>query len=107
VEPLVGVFSIHDMFRKARKNVGDGVFFSYSAFNNNCQDFIKILLESVGMFHEKEKDFIYQDISELVKELPLTSKIVDTVTNLGAIYNKLSGGNKITIDDLYKHIHNN
>ena len=102
-----GVFSIMDMFRKSRANVGDGVFFSYSALgNNNCQDFIKILLQSVGLYHDKEKEFIYQDISRLVKELPShTKKVVDTITDLGAIYNKISGGNKkITIDELYHHI---
>ena len=102
-----GVFSIMDIFRKSRANVGDGVFFSYSALgNNNCQDFIKILLQSVGLYHDKEKEFIYQDISRLVKELPShTKKVVDTITDLGAIYNKISGGNKkITIDELYHHI---
>jgi hypothetical protein len=103
--PLAGKsFSINNMFNKARETVGDTKFFSYSALgHNNCQDFISILLETQGLYREPERLFVYQDLSELVKELPeFTKAFSQGVTYLGALANKHLGigGNRITLDHL-------
>lgn len=97
--PLAGAsFNIKDMFQKTRAKVGDTRFFSYSALGgNNCQDFIKMLLESEGLYREPEAQFVYQDLTELVKELPDTTKgISQGITNIGALANKYFnvGGSK-------------
>lgn len=92
--PLAGkTFSINDMFRKARDRVGDGTFFAYSALQkNNCQDFIGLLLDVEGLYRAEEKAFVYQNISELVAELPAFTKgFAQTVTDLGALVNKATG----------------
>jgi hypothetical protein len=92
--PLAGKsFSINDMFRKARDRVGDETFFAYSALGkNNCQDFIALLLDVEGLYRAPEKEFIYQNISELVAELPAFTKgFAQTVTDLGALVNKATG----------------
>jgi hypothetical protein len=103
--PLAGKsFSINDMFKKARETVGDTKFFAYSALgHNNCQDFISILLETQGLYREPERLFVYQDLSELVKELPAFTKAFSQgVTYIGALANKHLGvgGNRITLDHL-------
>ena len=105
--PLAGkTFSINDMFRKARDRVGDGTFFAYSAMQkNNCQDFIALLLDVEGLYRAEEKAFVYQNISELVAELPAFTKgFAQTVTDLGALVNKatgIGGSGRITLDSLH------
>lgn len=76
----------------ARKNVGDYKFFSYDAFNNNCQYFIKYLLEGVGLYTEDAKNFLFQDLSEVIKGLPsYIGQVANAVTTTGAVVSKLSG----------------
>jgi hypothetical protein len=92
--PLAGAsFNIKDMFQKTRAKVGDTRFFSYSALGgNNCQDFIKMLLESEGLYREPEAQFVYQDLTELVRELPQTTTAISQgITNIGALANKYLG----------------
>lgn len=91
--PITHPFTINDMFNKARQAVGDTRFFSYSALgNNNCQNFIRMLLEAEGLYDEKEQAFVFQDISQLVKELPdSTVGISQGITHLAALANKYLG----------------
>ena len=86
-------FTINEMFAKARASVGDSTFFSYSALGgNNCQRFIKVLLEAEGLYSEPVALFVFQDISSLAAELPgSTLAFADTVTHLGALANKYLG----------------
>jgi hypothetical protein len=100
----VSPFSIHQMFDKARAKVGDTRFFSYSALGqNNCQDFIKLLLEVEGLYREEERKFVYQDISALARDLPQGTKaFVEGTTYLGALANKYLGigGGRVTLNHL-------
>jgi hypothetical protein len=104
--PKDKVFNIKDMFQKARDRVGDTKFFSYSALGqNNCQDFIGLLLDVEGLYNEPEKQFVYQDISALSKELPQsTVAISQGITHLGALANKYLGigGSRATLHSLYR-----
>lgn len=86
-------FTINDMFNKAREKYGDTRFFSYSALgNNNCQNFIKMLLEVEGLYSAEADQFVFQDISQLVAELPeMTKAISQGITHLGALANKYLG----------------
>ena len=106
VIPKGKVFSIKDMFQKARDKVGDTKFFSYSALGqNNCQDFIALLLDVEGLYNEPERNFVYQDISQLIKELPDTTKaIAQGITHIGALANKYLGigGSRVSLDDIYR-----
>lgn len=105
--PANKVITINNLFQKAREKVGDTKFFAYSALGqNNCQDFIKLLLEVEDLYNEPEKDFVYQDMTELIKELPQsTIAVSQATTHLGALANKylnIGGNKKITLNDLYK-----
>lgn len=105
--PKDKVFNINDMFKKAREKVGDAKFFSYSALGqNNCQDFIALLLDVEGLYNEEEKLFVYQDISELVKELPTTTKVITQgLTDVGALANKYLGiGGNRNLQNLYEEL---
>jgi hypothetical protein len=91
--PLNGKeLTVNEMFEIGRKNVGDKKWFLYDPFNNNCQYFIKYCLEAVNLYGTPEKDFLFQDLTELAKELPsYTKTIAKGVTNVGAVVNKLTG----------------
>jgi hypothetical protein len=83
--------------------------FSYNAKNNNCQVFIKNLLEASGMYGNE--DFIMQDIKKIFKGFTGTRKIMNTTTDIANRLDMLSEGagfiqkqNKLTTttnSDLY------
>ena len=85
--------TINEMFEKTKRRMGETAFFSYSALGaNNCQDFVANLLQSEGLYREPEKEFVFQDLSELAKELPeSTLAISQGITHLGALANKYLG----------------
>ena len=85
--------TIDGMFEKTRQRMGETAFFAYSALGqNNCQDFVSNLLQSEGLYREPEKQFVFQDLSELAKELPeSTLAISQGITHLGALANKYLG----------------
>ena len=68
-----------------------------------------MLLKSEGLYREPEAQFVYQDLTELVKELPeSTSAISQGITNIGALANKYlgvggssMGSGKVGLADLY------
>lgn len=102
--PLNKSFTILDMVEKTRKRVGNEVFFSYSAFYNNCQDFVKINLESENLYTPNAQKFVHQDLTELLKHTPkLAQKVADTATYLASLYNKLSGGKKENRQKILAH----
>jgi hypothetical protein len=86
---------LNEVLETARKNVGDKTFFDYDPFTNNCQYFIKYLLEGVHLYGSKEKDFLFQDLSVIVRRMPsYVGKIAKGVTTLGAIVDKITGKGK-------------
>jgi hypothetical protein len=75
----------------AKQIQGDS-FFKYSAYNNNCQDFIMALLKGSGIGTQENFDFIKQDTKELFKNLPGTRKFANTITDIGATFNTIVQG---------------
>ena len=90
--PLKGSFTINQLLDKTRGIVGDVRFYRYSALNNNCQMFVKNVLESNGLYTTEANDFIYQPMDSIVKGLPgYVEKIANVVTDASAVVNKLTG----------------
>lgn len=77
---------------EAAKQIQGDKFFRYSAYNNNCQDFIMAMLKGVGVGTQENYDFIKQDTKSLFKGLEGTRKFANTVTDLGAIVNTITEG---------------
>lgn len=89
-----GVLTINDLLHNCRnKKKDDSRFFHYDAFGNaNCQTFVLDCLESSNISTSNVKYFIFQDLSEMGKELPwFTKKLINVTTDLGAWYSKLMG----------------
>jgi hypothetical protein len=96
VNGYTGGKTVYDLINGTRAAIGDDKkFFGYDAFNNNCQFFIKYILEFAGLYGEAEKAFLFQDLSKVAEGLsPTTKKIMEGVTYLGSTVNKLSGKGK-------------
>jgi superfamily II DNA or RNA helicase/predicted RNA methylase len=62
--------TVKNMMLNTIKKVGNDRFFLYDAFSSNCQRFILDVLESNGLETPEAEEFIYQNVSELAKELP-------------------------------------
>jgi hypothetical protein len=90
--PINKPITIYELLEKARNKVGDKTFFDYNAFTNNCQFFIKYLLENSDLYSEGAKNFLFQDIKSIYEGLPsYVPKIAKAVTTTGAIFNKITG----------------
>jgi hypothetical protein len=63
-------------------------FYKYDPFNNNCQDFVALLLKANHNYPAKAATFVKQPVDNLVKRLPQwTQPIAKGITDLGAIAN--------------------
>jgi len=91
--PLQGKeFTLDTMMQTARNAVGDTKFFLYDSFRNNCQSFVSYLLKGQGLYGPNEKEFTYQNIDEIVEEMPDYVKNFQVgLTDIAASFNKLSG----------------
>jgi hypothetical protein len=68
-------------------------FFKYSAFSNNCQDFVIALLQSNGLLTPELREFILQPVEALIQAQPgYTSDVAQTLTNLGGIVGRVVEG---------------
>ena len=74
--------TLGEVMENTRKKMGDTKFFSYSAKNNNCQDFIMALLQANGMGDADEFAFVKQDTKKMFKGLKTLSKVADFVTDM-------------------------
>jgi hypothetical protein len=93
----------YEMLERARRAVGNTVFFSYDAFYNNCQFFIRYLLDYSDLYTKEAKEFLFQDLTELVQELPgYVPQIAKFATDTGAVVSKLRGEGKINKQPINK-----
>lgn len=78
-------------------NMGDK-FYTYDAFDNNCQSFIGGFLKALGKLdYPGVKEFIYQNAANILKTQPgYLGNFAKSITNLGAIVNQtMQGGKKV------------
>lgn len=85
--PPKGTIDIGYFIDRTRRKMGDHDFFTYSAFNHNCQDFILNLLKASNLLTEKSEHFIKQNAAEILKHLPsYTERLANIFTDLAAIF---------------------
>ena len=92
--------TIQSLLDTTRQKIGDSEFFLYDPFKNNCQNFILNVLTANNLLpaNPEAKDFIYQDITGLDKQLPFTHKIASAITDLGAKFDILLHGKGLMIE---------
>ena len=84
------------------KNYMGGKFFTYSARDNNCQDFILSLFNANNIGSQANKDFIKQDTKQLFGSNVGLRKLSNTITDIGAKANILTQGAGLA-DDIITH----
>lgn len=66
-------------------------FFRYSAFDNNCQEFVTQVLRANGLLTPGASAFINQPVDQLVKELPgFIPRAAQLLTDVGGVADSLS-----------------
>lgn len=83
--------SVNDMLQKAQQKMG-GYYFSYSARDNNCQDFIMAILQANNMGNDETYKFVKQDTKQLFEGLTTLRKVSNTITDIGAKVNEITTG---------------
>ena len=79
--------SVGQLLERARAKMGDHDFFTYSAFQHNCQDFVLNVLKASHLLTEKVEHFVKQDPAEILKHLPsYTEKLANILTDLASIF---------------------
>lgn len=82
--PVACCITLNDFLKNAEAK-GGADYFLYDAFTANCQMFLMTLLDANGLTTEATKEFIYQPVDELVKDLPgYTQKVARGLTDIAA-----------------------
>jgi hypothetical protein len=76
--------TLNIMLEKTSKNMGDK-FYSYKGLDNNCQYFINSVLKSNGLNTDELETFVIQDTRHLFDNNPKFRKIVNSITDVGAV----------------------
>jgi hypothetical protein len=81
--------TLNMLLENGSKYMGDK-WLRYSAYNNNCQDFIIAVLRSSNLGNDTVYNFVKQDTKSLFD--PSLRKIANTITDLGAKVNEITTG---------------
>lgn len=85
--------TIQQLIDNTIKRMGPDNFSNYDAEKLNCQNFVLNVLDASGIGDKSDTNFIYQDATQIFKELPEYSKVLGKVSvKLGAIFNRLIYG---------------
>ena len=92
LEYLQDSITLNDLVMKPLDRIGKNKYFVYSPFSQNCQIFISDILKTFNLYNKKTEDFVYQDISEIVKRLPFYIKYTaKAFTDADATISKIIG----------------
>lgn len=84
--------TIDEMLNKTEEYMGKRKYFSYSARDNNCQDFIVSIFRANKIGDEQDIAFIKQDTKSLFRDLPYLRKLSNTITDIGGRFNVITTG---------------
>ena len=101
--------TVNDLVKKPLDRIGKNNYFVYDPFKLNCQIFIKSVLETFGLYSNNVNDFVYQDLSDIIKNLPFYVKwTAKATTDISAFGKKISGAganhNKEDIEEISKFV---
>lgn len=89
--PLSGALSVDTMLARTQARMGDK-FFSYKGLDNNCQYFVSSLLKANHLNTPQILDFVLQDTRHLFENNPRFRKIVNSITDTGAVSSRIKQG---------------
>ena len=84
-----------EFIENGRNYIGDDKFFSYSAKNNNCGNWIEYILKANNIDDTNTHNFIGQDTNKILEGFPILRKSLNTLTDIAGRANILIEGGKI------------
>jgi len=97
--------TLKDLLTKTEQQMGSR-FYTYSAKNNNCQEFVIQILKSNNLGNENIYNFIKQNTKQLFVNDSYLRKLSNSVTSLGAKASTLIEGKGIIEENEQKYIYN-
>jgi len=88
--------SFGELMEKGRQLQGDDKWFSYSAKNNNCGNWIEGILMANHLDDKATHDFIGQDADKILEGFPNMRKFVNTLTDIAGKANVVIEGGKLS-----------
>ena len=86
--------NINDFIYDTLERIGKNDFFIYDPFAKNCQFFIRHLLKTHNLYNDEIEKWLFQNISEIVNNLPWFSKwFAKSITDIDAWKKIKFGGN--------------
>lgn len=98
--------TINNMLEKTRVLMRDK-FFSYKGLDNNCQFFINSILKSNGLNNDELEAFVIQDTRHLFDNNPKFRKIINSITDVGAVATTTIDDIKVDIETSPKNVVDN
>lgn len=83
--------TLNEALNKTKERMG-GKFFTYSAKDNNCQDFIVAFLTANNIGTETDKSWVKQETKVLFEGNDRLRKIANTLTDIGARFDVIKQG---------------
>tara|TARA_R110002073_G_scaffold2239_2_gene15403 strand:+ start:441 stop:1442 length:1002 start_codon:yes stop_codon:yes gene_type:complete len=94
--------NVNDFIYNTLERIGKKDFFEYDAFKKNCQIFIRDLLITQDLYNNNINNFLFQDVSQIVKKLPWFSKwTAKAVTDIDSWRKKIIGKGLSESDDFH------
>jgi hypothetical protein len=98
--------TINEFIQNGLNMMGIDKFFSYSAYDNNCQVFIMNLLHANGIDNDDANHFIKQDTESIFSSNPTLRRLTNNITDVDGRAHEIMGGSNI-IENLQHHCVNN
>ena len=86
--------TLNALLNNAKNRMGSK-YFTYSAKDNNCQDFILAVLQANNIGNQQDYSFVKQDTKTLFENLSTLRKVSNSITDLGAKVNEITQGSGI------------
>lgn len=84
--------TLNELYNNALNLMGYNKFYSYSARDNNCQNFILSVLQANNLGNDNDYKFVKQDTKSLFGKNSFLRKVSNTLTDVGARFNVLQQG---------------
>ena len=84
--------TINQFIERCLHQMGPQKFFSYSSYNNNCQNFALNLLSSNGILTPDLSNFIKQNTESIFASNPTLRKLTNNITDLDGRAHEIMGG---------------
>jgi hypothetical protein len=95
--PFHNHINLKTLMDNAQKRMGNK-FFTYSAKDNNCQDFLVNVLQASNIGSPDDFSFIKQDTKQLFKDLPFLRKFSNSVTDFASKLDVIVSGQGLKPD---------